>query len=216
MLCICARFTAQCINTTAMLHLLPIRWILTLAAALVGLAVLAAVYAGWVGGGDAVRDAVFLLRWASIVAVSIIALLFLVWRWIPPVQKAIFPYLGGTWSGYLEFEKDGESQRRNVRLEIKHTLFGLRLLLDSKESTSWTLVVHAERNRDFERYRLYYVYLNERKEGFENGGYRYRGLAVIRVETGARPKLFGDYFTEARSHGTLRLTLDTSHPWWKL
>ena len=61
------------------------------------------------------------------------------------------------------FEKDGDSQRRNVKLEIKHTLFGLRLVLDSKKSTSWTLVVHAERNRDFGRYRLYYVYLNERK-----------------------------------------------------
>jgi hypothetical protein len=199
-----------------MLHLLPIRVILTAAVALVGLAVLAAVYAGWLGGGDAVRDAVLLLRWASIAAVSIITLLFLIWRWIPPVQKLIFPYLGGTWAGYIEFSWKGETQRRRVKLEIKHTLFGLRLLLDSKESTSWTVVVHAERNRDFERYRLYYVYLNERKEGFENGGQRYRGLAVIRIEPGVPLKLAGDYFTETQSSGTMRLTLDALHPWWKL
>jgi SMODS-associating 2TM, beta-strand rich effector domain len=198
-----------------MLHLLSIRWILTAAGALVGLAVLAAVYAGWMGG-DVVSDAVLLLRWASIAAVSIIVLLFLIWRWIPPVQKCIFPYLGGTWSGYVEFSREGDTERRRVKLEIKHTLFGLRLLLDSKESTSWTVVVHAERNRDFERYRLYYVYLNERKEGFENGGQRYRGLAVIRIEPGAPLKLAGDYFTEMQSHGSLRLTLDALHPWWKL
>jgi hypothetical protein len=51
-----------------------------------------------------------------------------------------------------------------------HTLFGIRLLLESSESTFWTLVVHAERNTDFERYRLYYVYLNERKEGVPGPG----------------------------------------------
>jgi hypothetical protein len=113
---------------------------------------------------------------------------------MPPIQKFIFPYLGGRWTGYVQFEGKEGTQRLNVKLEIKHTLFGLRLLLDSKESTSWTLLVHAERNRDFERYRLYYVYLNERKEGFANGGERYRGLAVMRIEPGARLKLQGDSF----------------------
>jgi hypothetical protein len=199
-----------------MLHLLPIRSILTAAGAFVGLAVLAAVYAGWMGGGDAVHDAVLLLRWASISAVGIVVLLLLLWRWVPPVQKFIFPYLGGRWTGYVQFEGPEGTQRLNVKLEIKHTLFGLRLLLDSKESTSWTLFVHAERNRDFERYRLYYVYLNERKEGFANGGERYRGLAVLRTEPGARLKLQGDYFTETHRQGTLHLTLDAMHPWWKL
>jgi hypothetical protein len=78
------------------------------------------------------------------------------------------------------------------------------------------LLVHAERNRDFERYRLYYVYLNERKEGFANGGERYRGLAVMRIEPGTRLKLQGDYFTETHRQGTLRLTLNARHPWWVL
>ncbi|SRR5713101_3838564 len=199
-----------------MLHLLPIRWILGFAIAFVGLAVLAAVYAGWVGRGDGMADAALLLRWSSVAAVSTILLLFATWRWVPPVQRFIFPYLGGSWSGYILSPGEGGPQRLNVTLEIKHTLFGLRLLLDSKESTSWTLLVHAERNPDFERYRLYYVYLNERKEGFQNAGERYRGLAIIRVERGSRLKLSGNYFTETHRRGTLHLTLDTVHPWWKL
>jgi hypothetical protein len=199
-----------------MLHLLPIRWLLRIAFGIVALAVLSAVYAGSVGTGQATHDALLLLRWSSVAATSSIILLFAAWRWVPPVQRYIFPYLGGTWSGFIRFEEQGRSQRRDVKLEIKHTLFGLRLLLESKESTSWTLAVHAERNQDFERYRLYYVYLNERKEGVAGGGQRYRGLAVIRVETGAPLKLLGNYFTEADRAGILHLTLDALHPWWKL
>jgi SMODS-associating 2TM, beta-strand rich effector domain len=78
-------------------------------------------------------------------------------------------------------------------MEIKHTLFDLRLLLDSKQSSSRTLVVQAERDPDFARYRLYYVYLNERRDGFENAGVRYRGLAVMSVKPASQPELHGNY-----------------------
>jgi SMODS-associating 2TM, beta-strand rich effector domain len=199
-----------------MLHLLPIRSILGLAVSLAALGVLATVYTGWIGGGEFVHDATQLMRWSSSVAMTLIIGLFAVWRWVPPVQRMIFPYLGGAWSGFVRYDDGDREQRRKVTLEVKHTLFGLRLLLDSKESTSWTVLVHAERNPDFERYRLYYVYLNERKEGFENAGQRYRGLAVIRIEPGPSLGLIGDYFTETHRHGTLHLTLDALHPWWKL
>src|SRR5262249_31067347 len=147
---------------------------------------------------------------------GVIVFSFIAWRWIPPVQRWIFPYLGGRWSGFIQYEDSDGSHRLSVTMDIKHTLFGLRLLLDSRESTSSTLVVHAERNPDFERYRLYYVYLNERKDGFQNAGLRYRGVAVISVDTGTPLKLAGNYFTETNRRGTLRLTSDSPHPWWKL
>jgi hypothetical protein len=199
-----------------MLHLLPIRWLLRITFVVVGLAVLCATYAGWLGGGEAIRDAVVVLRWSSIGSVSLIVLFFAAWRWIPPIQRSIFPYLGGRWAGYIEFEEKRVTQRRNATLEIKHTLFGLRLLLDTKESASWTLAVHAERDSDFQRYRLFYAFVNERKDGFLNAGQRYRGLAVHRVEPGTRPALHGSYFTDASRSGTLHLSLDGLNPWWKL
>jgi site-specific DNA recombinase len=77
--------------------------------------------------------------------------------------------------------------------------------------SSWTLAVHAERAQDFARYRLYYVYLNERKEGFPSPRERYRGLAILRVENGERRRLMGDYFTETHRQGTLHLTRDAAH-----
>jgi hypothetical protein len=199
-----------------MLHLLPIRWILRAFAALVAIAVLAASYAGWVATGNVVHNMAMVSSWSSSSAIAVIVLLFVLWRWLPPVQLFIFPYLGGLWSGLLCFDAENGPEQRAVILEIKHTLFGLRLLLDTKESTSSTLVVHAERNPDFQRYRLYYVYLNERKEGVPGAGDRYRGLAVLRVEWGSQPKLEGDYFTETDRKGTLHLTRDHGHTWWTL
>jgi SMODS-associating 2TM, beta-strand rich effector domain len=151
------------VKSIAMLHLLSIRLVLTLAGVLVGGAVLMASYVWLVGSGDAIRDALFLVRWALLGALLTLALLFVAWRWSAIAQKLIFPYLGGSWAGYVEFAGTEGDERRTVRLEIKHTLLRLRLFLDSKESMSWTVLVHADR-REFEQYRLYYVYLNERKE----------------------------------------------------
>jgi hypothetical protein len=199
-----------------MLHLLPIRLVLRIFAALVGLSVLAASYAGLVGAGDIVHDLTILSRWSATLAIGAIVLLYGLWRWVPPVQDAIFPYLGGRWSGAVRFDTEHGPDERAVQLEIKHTLFTLRLLLDSNESTSSTLVVQAERNPDFQRFRLYYVYLNERKEGVAGAGDRYRGLAILRVDRVHPPQLHGDYFTETHRRGTLHLQLSAANPWWKL
>jgi hypothetical protein len=135
-----------------MLHLLPIRLVLRVFAALVAVAVVAASYGGWVGQGGSIDDMAVVTRWSSSLATSAILLLYVSWRWIPPVQLFIFPYLGGRWSGVLRFNAGHGPEHRDVRLEIKHTLFGIQCLLDSNESTSSTLVVHAERNPDFQRY----------------------------------------------------------------
>jgi hypothetical protein len=197
-----------------MLHLLPIRLVLQAVAALAATAILAGTYAGWVGEGDTLRDAATVIRWSSSLAIAVIALLYAGWRWVPAVERFIFPYLGGRWSGVVKFQGGNGPDHRDVCLEVKHTLFGLKFLLDSNESTSHTLVVHAERNPDFERYRLYYVYLNERKEGVAGAGLHYRGIAVLRVECGSRLALHGDYFTDTHRSGTLHLTRDAANPWW--
>lgn len=199
-----------------MLHLLPVKIILQIAVALVALAVLAAVNAGWLAAGDFEWESLLLVRWSPVAASAMVIALFAAWRWIPPAQRFIFPYLGGDWRGFILFEgRDGE-ERRAVKLEVKHTLFGLKLMLESNESTSSTLAVHAERNRDFARFRLYYVYLNERKDGVLGAHERYRGIAIMRVEPGHPSRLRGTYFTEANRSGILELSARRLHPWWKL
>ncbi|MGC2042080.1 hypothetical protein, partial [Paraburkholderia caledonica] len=59
------------------------------------------------------------------------------------------------------------------------------------------------------------VYLNERKEGVEGSGARYRGLAVLRVDTAQR-QLHGDYFTETHRRGKFSLDYKKPTIWWKI
>jgi SMODS-associating 2TM, beta-strand rich effector domain len=199
-----------------MLHLLPIRFVLQALATATAVIIFAAFYYGWIGPANGEHSAFLMIRWSSGIVVVCVAVLHLLWRWLPPVGRWIFPYLGGSWSGTIQFQNDNGQGMRDVVLEIKHTLFALKLLLESNESISWTLAVHAERSPDFERYRMYYVYLNERKEGTLGGGERYRGLAVLRFVPGTNPELRGDYFTDTHRRGTLQLRLEKPTPWWRL
>lgn len=199
-----------------MLHLLPLRYLLTVIVVLIASAVLAAVYAGAVGTGDALADVKSIIRLAPSIALVLMFLPYLAWRWVPSLQRAIFPYLGGEWAGELQFQSQKGPQTREVTLTINHTLFRVVLILDSAESTSRTLVVHVDRDAGINRDRLYYVYLNERKEGVPGAGDRYRGLAVLRVEISNCLALHGDYFTERRGSGKLKLSRRRCHPWWAL
>lgn len=200
-----------------MLHLLPLRLILW-AFAFVAAISLGLAFSGLPGDGHVVGNLSALIRWSGSLVTIATIVLFASWRWIRPLQGLIFPYLGGTWKGLVEFENDDqdEKQTRAVTLEVKHLLTGITMMLDSAESTSWTLAVHAEKAKGFDRYRLYYVYLNERKEGAEGGGQQYRGLAIIGIKTGMPLRMSGNYFTETDREGTLKLEQVAPNPWWKL
>ncbi len=199
-----------------MLHLLPIRWFARAVFVCIAFVVLAALYAGAVGTGDALNDAKWIMRWSSTAAMILMTAPYAAWRWLPSLQRVTFPYLGGEWHGELQYEGLKGKGSRTVRLTVNHTFLRIVLILDSDESTSRTLVVHAERDSGINRDRLYYVFLNERKEGVAGAGDRYRGLAVLRVEISGSPTLHGDYFTEQRGIGKLYLEQHHRHPWWAL
>ena len=162
-----------------MLHLLPAKWFARAAFVCIAFVVLAASYAGAVGTGDALSDANWVMRWSFTAAVMLMAAPYVAWRWLPGLQRIIFPYLGGEWHGQLEYEGPNGKGSRSVSLSVRHTFLQVVLVLDSDQSTSRTLVVHAERDSGIKRDRLYYVFLNERKEGVLGAGARYRGLAVF-------------------------------------
>lgn len=200
-----------------MLHLLPIRILMFVFATAVGLLIVGAFYVGRMDVNGSFDSARMVVRWASTISLAAVVLLYAGWRWLPMLQFAIFPYLGGCWKGEVRYLDSNQHHcTKPVTMEAKHTLFGIKLLLDSDESTSATLAVHAEKDPDFARYRLFYVYLNRRKEGMAGGGEAYRGLAVARWEEGSEPVLEGDYFTDTHRQGTLHLRRVEKTPFWKL
>ncbi len=199
-----------------MLHLLPIRLILWLFVAVAALSVVVFANAGWFSEGT-LATLSLIVRWVGTLVPAGIVLLFSGWRWLPVVRTAIFPYLGGGWTGVIAFEdEEGVPQTREATAEVRHLLTGIVMILETDESISRTLVVHAEKDRHFDRYRLYYAYLNERKEGTKGAGDRYRGLAILRVEAGRPLRMAGDYFTDTHRRGTLTLEQGAPNPWWKL
>lgn len=198
-----------------MLHLLNTR----LLAAFVALAALLTLLAdalGMVGSGPFWVDALWVLARTSVVVLVLTFALTAVWRWVPGAQSIVFPYLGGHWKGNLEYDGSQGHGTKAVTLVINHSLLRIMLTLDSDESTSRTLSAHADHDEGIDRDRLYYVFLNERKEGVPGAGDRYRGLAIMRVEAPDGTKLRGDYFTERKGTGTLSLERQVSHPWWAL
>lgn len=190
---------------------------MTIFAAGVGLLVFLAFYVEQFPADETFHSVQTIIRWASSLSIGAIVLLYAGWRWVPIIQSAIFPYLGGKWEGEVRYRNaEDDDCSKPVEMEAKHTLFGIKFLLESDESTSATLAVHAERNPDFARYRLFYVYLNRRKEGVAGAGEVYRGLAIARCLGGSEPLLEGDYFTDTHRRGTLHLRRVVRTPFWKL
>ncbi len=199
-----------------MLHLLPVRLLATAFAIATSLLMLVAVTSGYITNTSLMLAVQQVARYAPILVIACAVLLLAAWRWISPLQTAIFPYLGGEWTGELRYVDATGPQSKPARMEARHSLVSAKLLLETDESESATLVVHAEKDPTFERYKLYYVFLNRRKEGVSGAGESYRGLAIVRWIEGEKPSLEGDYFTDTNRRGTLHLTRARKTAFWKL
>lgn len=191
-----------------MLHLLPIRLLILTAIVLTAMIVLALARVEMLFDGIA-----HVLRWAVPASLFLTLVPCIAWRWCPILQRISFPYLGGKWEGTIEFMGSNGPERRQVEVDVRHSLYRMKVILDSKESTSSTIALYVERNRSTDRHRIYYIYLNERKEGLTNAGQAYRGLAILAI-VNTSIEMYGNYFTEKKSAGTLQLTRRSSHPWW--
>lgn len=200
-----------------MLHLWPLKRLFTLAIAISMVIVLVVIWLGVPQGTSQLSFAWLLVRWAGALVTVLIVMLFALWRWVPPFQRSIFPYLGGKWSGQVVFDGEDGEEERNVVLHVAHTPFSIKLILESEESLSRTLAVQASKSADLtDDDKLYYVYLNTRKEGVVKANRVYRGVAILRIKTSDSLTLVGDYFTESHRHGQLRFNVVDLNSWWML
>lgn len=158
-----------------------------------------------------------LLKWVGTFVSVLTFLLFAAWRWIPPLQRFIFPYLGGSWTGKIVFDGVNGEEERSVTLHVHHTPVSIKLILESEESLSKTLAVQASKSEDLgDSDKLYYVYLNTRKEGGKKSHRSYRGVAILRVNDSGSLMMVGDYFTESHRRGRLQFDVVKVNPWWML
>lgn len=194
-----------------MMHLLPIRLFIATIIILVALTFLMQGIVPYVGWEMLLSN----IRWLYLLVIITPLVLCTFWRLYSKFRTFIFPYLGGEWTGLIEFQGSHGCGTRDVRLTIDHTLFTIKLVLESEQSTSRTLSVCAYRDAGINRDRLYYVFQNERKEGKSKEEKTYRGCAVLRLEA-KNSRLLGDYFTEQNGSGQIILERQKRHAWWHL
>ncbi|MCF1466816.1 hypothetical protein FS764_07795 [Agrobacterium vitis] len=157
-----------------------------------------------------------IIKWSGSF-VTLFGLVFVcAWRWIPQCQRLLFPYLGGEWHGKVLFDgAEGREESRQVTLFVHHNPIYMKLILSSEESRSNTLSVQAMKSEDVDDMgRLYYVYLNTRKEGGAKSHRSYRGVAILRIENTVPLTMVGDYFTDSNRRGRLKFNIYKYNPWW--
>jgi hypothetical protein len=190
-----------------MLHLLPLRWIAKGLLYLTTFGVFGATIAGLFGPEHMVRDAFSLVRWALMLEAAVAIGLMLGWRYIPGFVNRIFPDISGTWDGEIIYETEGGPKSKPAVLHVHQTISKIRLFLETDESKSETLVALPERDEDFSRFRLFYIYENTRKEtAVTHPGYLYRGTAFIEIGPGRPDRLDGAYFTDQKRAGKITFT----------
>lgn len=174
--------------------------------------------AGLVADGTAIEVAVGIFKVTTPLVIGIMVASLALWRWSPSfIQNLVFPYLGGSWEGTIEFSQNGAQVTRSTTLEVVHTLATLRFALRTDESTSETTLVHARKvpvEKDLVK--LVYIYQVERLEGVPGAGDRYRGCAFLDVSLTAPRTMTGSYMAGAGRAGTIRVELRGKTPWWKL
>lgn len=198
-----------------MLHLLPLRSIGRFAITVTILAVVALIFIGSPAEGTAIATAMVIVRRALSVEAGLVLITFYFWYRVPGLTKRwLFPHIAGNWDGTLRFKRkvpktDTEQERliedsRQASLYVHQSLVKIRLILETEESSSETLVVHSERDPDFSRFRLFYIFENRSRDGLPNTARSYRGTAVMEVPPGTPDVLNGTYFTDQGSEGTFR------------
>lgn len=153
------------------------------------------------------HDAFALIRYVLMFEAAVAAILYFGWRYIPGFNNRIFPDISGTWDGFIYYgTKDKPGQKAAV-LHIYQSISKIRLVLETDESQSETLVALPERDENFSRFKLFYIFENTRKEAVqEHPGQLYRGTAFIEMGPGKPAEINGSYFTDQKREGAIRFT----------
>lgn len=178
-----------------MLHLLRLNLIIYLAA------LTASAVALWLAGVAPYRAVTLAAMVAGVLQLLTLAVIYFAWRWIPGFAYFVFPNIRGNWSGTIAYQRAGESKQLSASLGVEQNVTQISLILQTEDAESETLVVYP-RKLSNQRFELLYVYETRRREGRPPPFYRYRGSAVIRVETNPH-RLVGSYYTEQGGSGTV-------------
>ena len=156
------------------------------------------------------------LRWVLLIEAGFATLFYFFWHHVPGLTaRWVFPHIDGSWEGTLFFNRKNVADdgaitvtpgTKEAKLHVHQTMVRIRLILETDESTSETLVVRPDRDPDFSRFRLFYIFENKSRDGLPNTARCYRGTAAMEIQPGSPTELVGTYFTDQGGEGTFHFT----------
>lgn len=139
-----------------------------------------------------------------------------VWRW-PILQGWLvpFPDLQGTWRGELQTtwrnpETGAVPGPIPVTLAIRQTFSVVSVVMFTGESMSHSTAASLSEADDSGVKRLSYTYTNTPKVGVRHRSIVHDGAAVLRIISDGERRLEGEYWTNRKSTGEMRLRYESA------
>lgn len=134
------------------------------------------------------------------------------WKWLPALNRMVFPDLHGTWTGHLHSTWIDPATGKQpspipTTVWVRQGLFNVSVRMKTAESRSHSTRCLLEADREAQMYRLWYSYDNRPIAEVAHRSARHEGVAWLEVDLQTSPEsLFGQYFTDRRTCGDIRLT----------
>jgi hypothetical protein len=153
----------------------------------------------------------------TIAVYSVLHLIFTSYAWrFPILQGWLVPYpdLQGTWKGFLE--STWVDPRTGLRvaavpvvLVITQSFSSINCTMHSSESSSYSNAAQISAEDESDVLRLSYNYTNRPKAGVRDRSEIHDGAAILRIARTSPRALEGEYWTDRKTTGDMRLTFES-------
>jgi len=128
------------------------------------------------------------------------------WRWIPILNRLLFPDIGGEWKMEIHWHREGQRGVVNAEATVRQDFLRVSMEVRSPKSDSQTLIAQPKKDPESGRPMLYYVYLVIPKAVGANPGQPYHGAAILKFSETGGGELSGNYWTTQQTGGHFRLS----------
>ena len=128
------------------------------------------------------------------------------WRWIPALNRWLYPDIGGEWDITINWQREGRKGVVYAKAVIRQDFARLSMDVISESSDSQTLVAQPKREPESGTPVLYYVYFVIPKFLTDERKPPYFGAAKLKFSEVEGGELSGNYWTSQQTRGHFRLS----------
>jgi hypothetical protein len=192
-----------------MIYLLPIGQVISFISVVYAVLIVLAIPISWKFGGHSQTV------WGSIgfafSGATVLQLVLMVcfnfgwrrlWKWIPALNRMLFPDIGGEWKIEINWHGEGKDGGVvNAEATIRQDFLRVSMEVRSPKSDSQTLIAQPKKDPESGRPVLYYVYHVTPKAMGANSSPQYHGAAILKFWEADGGQLRGNYWTSQRTSG---------------